>query len=157
MAVALDALAGEVLEVELVEGESADTLRAFLQGLQTEYGMEVLVSDDQDSYKVLADELALEHSICRAHVNRNAGAPWARITGELAQQALQADISPPPGVMRTRDELPADLEYCQWLIALRPSEGAEQLSQLFHHYQAAPSPPKGFVVSLPSGAFTLVK
>ncbi len=106
MAVALDALAGEVLEVELVEGESADTLRAFLQGLQTEYGMEVLVSDDQDSYKVLADELALEHSICRAHVNRNAGAPWARITGELAQQALQADISPPPGVMRTATNCP---------------------------------------------------
>lgn len=144
VAVALDALAGELLEVELVEGESADALRAFLQRLQTEYDMEVLVSDDQDSYKVLADELGVAHSICRAHVNRNV----ARITGELAQQALQADTSPPPGVTRRRDELLADLEYCQWLIALRPPDGAAQLAHLYRHYQAAPSPPKGEKASL---------
>lgn len=139
VAVALDALAGEVLEVELVEGESADALRAFLQRLQREYGMEVLVSDDQDSYKVLADELGLAHSICRAHVNRNV----ARITGELAQLALRTPSSPPLGVSRTQDELLADLEYCQLLIALRPPDGAAQLSQLFRHYQAAATPPKG--------------
>lgn len=139
VAVALDALAGEVLEVELVEGESTDALRAFLQRLQSEYGMEVLVSDDQDSYKVLADELGIEHSICRAHVNRNV----ARITAELAQQALHNDTSPPTGVRRSRDELLADLEYCQWLIALHPPDGAAQLSHLFRHYQAAPAPSKG--------------
>lgn len=144
VAVALDALAGEVLEVDLVEGESADALRAFLQRLQTEYGMEVLVSDDQDSYKVLADELGIEHSICRAHVNRNV----ARITGELAQQALLADISPPPGVTHNRDELLADLEYSQLLVALRPPDGAAQLSQLYRHYQAAPSPRKGEKASM---------
>jgi hypothetical protein len=133
--VALDALAGEVLEVELVEGEAADALRTFLQRLQTEYGMEVLVSDNQDSYKVLADELGIEHSICRAHITRNV----ARITGELAQQALHADASPPPGVSRSRNEL---------LIALRPPDGAAQLSQLLRHYQAAPAPPKGEKASL---------
>lgn len=144
VAVALDALAGEVLEVELVDSESADALRAFLQHLQTEYGMEVLVSDDQDSYKVLADELGVAHSICRAHVNRNV----ARITGELAQQALRADASPPPGVTRSRDELLADLEYCQMLMALRPPDGAAQLAHLYRHYQAAPAPPKGEKASL---------
>jgi transposase-like protein len=144
VAVALDALAGEVLEVELVEGESVDALRAFLQRLQSEYDMEVLVSDDQDSYKVLADELGIEHSICRAHVNRNV----ARITGELAQQALQADALPPPGVTRSRDELLADLEYSQLLIALRPPDGAAQLSHLFRYYQAASPPLKGEKASL---------
>jgi transposase-like protein len=144
VAVALDALAGEVLEVELVEGESADALRAFLQRLQTEYGMEVLVSDDQDSYKVVADELGLAHSICRAHVNRNV----ARLTGELAYQALQANSPPPPGVTRSRDQLLADLEYCQLLIAFRPPDGAAQLAQLVHHYQAAPPPRKGEKASL---------
>jgi transposase-like protein len=139
VAVALDALAGEVLEVELVEGESADALRTFLQRLHSEYGREVLVSDDQDSYKVLADELDIAHSICRAHVNRNV----ARITGELAQLALRTPSSPPRGVSRSHDELLADLEYCQLLMALRPLDGAAQLSQLLRHYQAAPTPPKG--------------
>jgi transposase-like protein len=139
VAVALDALAGEVIEVEIVDGESADALRPFLQRLHDEYGFEVLVSDDQDSYKVLADEMGLEHSICRAHVNRNV----ARITGELAQQTTASAQSPPAGVSRTPEELLADLEYCQLLIALRPADGERQLLHLYRHYQAAPAPPKG--------------
>ncbi len=60
VAVALDALAGDVLDIELVDSESADALRTFLTQLQEEYGMEVLVSDDQDSYKTLADELGVD-------------------------------------------------------------------------------------------------
>jgi transposase-like protein len=144
VAVALDALAGEVIEVEIVDGESADALRPFLQRLQDECGFEVLVSDDQDSYKVLADEMGVEHSICRAHVNRNV----ARITGELAQQAHTTDTSPPPGVTRSEKELLADLEYCQLLVALRPPDGQTQLLQLLRHYQAAPAPPKGQKASI---------
>jgi transposase-like protein len=144
VAVALDALAGEVIEVEIVDGESADALRPFLQRLYDDYGFEVLVSDDQDSYKVLADELGVEHSICRAHVNRNV----ARITGELAQQAQAPDTTPPPGVTRSQEELLADLEYCQLLVALRPPDGEAQLLRLYRHYQAAPAPPKGQKASL---------
>jgi transposase-like protein len=139
VAVALDALAGEVIEVEIVDGESAEALRPFLQRLQQEYGFEVLVSDDHDSYKVLADEMGVEHSICRAHVNRNV----ARLVAELAQQVEARGASPPLGVTRTPEEFLTDLEYCQWLIALRPADGERQLLHLLHHYQAAPAPSKG--------------
>ena len=144
VAVALDALVGEVIEVEIVDGESADALRPFLQRLQDEYGFEVLVSDDQDSYKVLADEMGVEHSICRAHVNRNV----ARLVAELAQQAHATATSPPAGVTRSPEELLADLEYCQLLVALRPPDGEAQLRQLLRHYQAAPAPPKGQKASM---------
>lgn len=72
-----------LIEVEIVNGESADVLRPFLQRPQQEYGFEILVSDDQDSYKVLGDEMGVEHSICCAHVNRNV----ACLVAELAQQA----------------------------------------------------------------------
>lgn len=144
VAVALDALAGEVIEVEIVDGESAEALRPFLQRLQQEYGFELLVSDDHDSYKVLADEIGVEHSICRTSINRNV----ARITGELAQQAQATATSPPAGVTRTVEELLADLEYCQWLIALRPADGERQLLQLLRHYQAASAPPKGQKASI---------
>jgi hypothetical protein len=60
VAVALDAL-----EVELLDSESADALRSFLQQLQTEFGIEALISDDQDSYKLLADELGRGHGSAR--------------------------------------------------------------------------------------------
>ena len=144
VAVALDALAGDVLDIELVDSESADALRTFLTQLQAEYGMEVLLSDDQDSYKTLADELGVDHSICRAHVNRNV----ARIVAELAEEALRDRTAPPPGVPSDREQVLADLEYLQQLIALRPPDGAAQLSGFLRRYQAAPPPAKGQKASL---------
>ena len=97
VAVALDALAGDVLEVELVEGESADALRPLLTRLQAEFGIEAILTDDQDSYKVLSDELALEHGICRAHVNRNV----AKLVDQLSEQLLRLPDGPLPEIGRT--------------------------------------------------------
>lgn len=139
IAVAVDALAGDVLDVELVDSESAESLRAFLTQLQAEYGMEVLVSDDHDGYKVLSDDLGLAHSICRAHVNRNV----ARLVAELAEEALQTTDPPPPGVQSDPATVLDDLEHLQLLIALRPHDGATQLQRYLQRYQAAPPPAKG--------------
>jgi transposase-like protein len=144
IAVAVDAAAGDVLDIDLVDSESADALRPFLTQLQAEYGIEVLVSDDQDSYKTLTDELGVAHSVCRAHVNRNV----ARIVAELAEEALRARTPPPPGVQSDLDQVLADLEYLQQLIALRPPDGAAQLSGFLRRYQAAPPPAKGHKASL---------
>jgi transposase-like protein len=144
IAVALDALAGDVLDIELVDSESADALRPFLTHLQAEYGLEVLVSDDQDSYKALTDELGVAHSVCRAHVNRNV----ARLTAELALAAIEHPSPAPPGVDSNPERIVADLEYLQLLIALRPSDGAAQLNGLLRRYQAAPPPAPGEKASL---------
>ena len=118
ISVAVDAAGGDVLDVELVDSEAAAARRPFLTQLKAEYGMEVLVSDDQDSYRTLTDELGVAHSICRAHVNRNV----ARIVAEL--------------------------EYLQELIALRLHDGAAQLNGFLRRYQAAPPPAKGQKASL---------
>lgn len=144
IAVGVDAAAGDVLDIDLVDSESADALRPFLTQLQAEYGMEVLVSDDQDSYKTLADDLGVAHSICRAHVNRNV----ARIVAELAEEALRARTPPPPGVQSDLEQVLTDLEYLQELVALRPHDGAAQLNRFLRRYQAAPPPAKGQKASL---------
>jgi transposase-like protein len=144
IAVALDALAGDVLEVELVDSESVEALRPFLTQLHTEFGFEALLSDDQDSYKALMDELGLEHGVCRAHVNRNV----AQLVAELAPQALHHPQPLPSGVQSDVDQLLADLEYVQHLIALRPPDGAAQLAQMLRRYQAAPPPAKGQKASI---------
>jgi hypothetical protein len=145
IAVAVDALGGDVLDVELVDGESAAALRRWLEQLAAELGVEVLLSDDRDSYKMLADELGLEHALCRHHVNQNVAA----LVAELSEQALHLlhtaapTAAAPPGVERTPEQLLEDLDFVQLLMALRPPDGAEQLGRLLKRYQAAPAPAKG--------------
>ena len=144
IAVGVDALLGDVLAIELVDAESADALRPFLSELQELFEVRVLLSDDQDSYKRLADEMGLEHGVCRRHVNQNV----ANLVAELGERALSSPDPPPPGVERSVDEFLADLEYVQLLIALRPADGATQLARLLGFYQAAPPPTKGERASL---------
>lgn len=139
VAVAVDAVAGDVLEVDLVEGESVAALRPFLAQLQAEFGIEALLSDDQDSYKLLSDELGLDHGICRAHVNRNV----ADFVARLGEQLLRQPQATLPEVGRRVDDVLADLEYVQQLIALRPADGLHQLNRLLKRYQAAPPPRRG--------------
>lgn len=146
VAVAVDALAGDVLDVELVDSESADSLRPFLEQLKEQFDVEVLVSDDLDSYKMLADEMGLRHSICRAHINRNV----AKLVGELAVKALAmpSDSPVPQNVRSSPEKLLTDLEYVQLLIALRPPDGGRQLDDLHRRYQAAPPPAPGEKASI---------
>jgi IS1 family transposase len=146
IAVAVDALGGDVLAVELVDGESAAALRPWLAHLAAELGVEVLLTDDRDSYKMLADELGLEHALCRHHVNQNVAALVAELgeqTLRLLQTPAPAAPPPPPGVESNLEQVLVDLETVQLLMALRPPDGAEQLGRLLKRYQAAPVPAKG--------------
>lgn len=138
--VAVDALAGDVLDVELVDGESVEALRPWLEQLAEALGIEVLLTDDLDSYKSIADGLGVEHAICRHHVNQNV----AKLVADLGEQALHmsANVTAPPGVESTPQQLLDDLESVQLLMALRPSDGAAQLGHLLKRYQAAPYPDK---------------
>lgn len=139
IAVAVDGLSGEVLEIELVDSEAVDNLRPFLEEMKRSFEVEVLLSDDHDSYKRVADDLGLEHAVCRRHINQNV----AKLVAELGEAALKTKDPPPPGVRRSVDEFLMDLEYVQQMIALRPPDGAQQLADLLRGYQTAPPPAKG--------------
>jgi len=139
IAVGVDALTQTALEIELVDAESVESMRPFIKELVGTFEVEVLLSDDHDSYKQIADGLAIQHGTCRALVNRNV----AQLVGELAERALARPESPPPDVAVTIDDFLADLEYAQLLLALRPLTGHEQLRQLHQRYQAAPAPAPG--------------
>lgn len=139
IAVGVDALTNQVLDIELVDSESAEAMQPFLEELQEIFEVEVLLSDDQDSYKKMAADLGLSHGICRAHVNRNV----AKLVGDLGEQALKHSDSPPEGVEATVDDFIDHLQYFQLLVALRPSNGQGQLWRLFEQYRYAPAPTEG--------------
>ncbi len=71
VAVASSILSGAPLYFEIIEDESAATITIWIRALAETVGAEVVVSDDTDAFKTVADELGLDHQICRAHVNRN--------------------------------------------------------------------------------------
>jgi hypothetical protein len=137
--VGVDALTNQVLDIELVDGESAAALQPFLKELQKLFAVEVLLSDDQDSYKNMAAELGLSHGICRGHVNRNV----AKLVGDLGEQALRRPDPLPDGLTVTVDQFIDDLEYFQLIVALRPEEGPGQLWRMFERYRFAPAPAPG--------------
>lgn len=139
IAVGVDVLTNDVLDIELVDSESAEALKPFLEELKELFEVEVLLSDDQASYKSVADELRLSHGICRAHVNRNV----ARLVGQLGERALQRPDPLPEGVASSVETFMDDLEYFQLIIALRPEDGQGQLWQLFRRYRHAPAPAEG--------------
>jgi hypothetical protein len=101
-------------------------------------GAEVLVSDDLGSYQEVADEVGLDHQICRKHVKDNVDA----LAGDLLAQ-LKAEEPIPDGVDASPGILAMDVGLLQWLIRVRPHTAADHLQQLYHRYQAAPQPPPG--------------
>jgi transposase-like protein len=144
IAVGVDALTGQVLDIELVDAESAEALTPFLEELQTFFEVEVLLSDDQDSYKKMAADLGLTHGICRAHVNRNV----AKLVGQVGEQALQRPDPVPEQLNVTVDDFIEDLLHFQLIVALRPADGQGQLWQLFQRYRDAPAPSAGGKASM---------
>jgi len=68
--VAVDLGNGEVVTVGQVEESDPEALREWLEPLVKELGVEVLVSDDLGSYRVVTEEMGLEHQVCQFHVRR---------------------------------------------------------------------------------------
>jgi transposase-like protein len=139
LAVAVNGLSGATISLEFIDSENAENVEAWLKELAKALGVEVLISDDADAYKTVADNLGLEHQVCRAHVNRNV----ARLVGTLAEKALNKPDPVPQGLDVTPEQLIEDLDYLQTEIALRPLDGAQKMGQLHERYQAAPPPDEG--------------
>ncbi len=101
---AVDLGTGQPLTLGEVPEADPRAVVKWLKPLLTEWGVEVLVSDDLHSYGVVADELGLRHQVCRFHVRR-----WVRrALRELAPQVGEAWQATLDEVQQVLQELPAD-------------------------------------------------
>jgi transposase-like protein len=137
--VVVDDLEGIELSVDILDDETAETQLAWLRQIAEQVGAEVLVSDDADALKIVADELGLAHQVCRAHVTSNVLDKVA----ELTTQALERPDPTPPQVTLSPEQLVADLQTVQGLIEGHPHDGEKQLAALYQRYCAAPAPREG--------------
>jgi transposase-like protein len=136
--VVIDDASGELLGLELVSSENPTEMLDILREVAQEVGAEVLVSDDLDAYKEVADELGLDHQICRKHVKDNVDA----LVDELRLQ-IQRTEAVPEAADLTPEILGMDLAYIQWLVWVRPPDALQHLQRLYQRYKIVPRPPAG--------------
>ncbi len=142
VAVATAILTGEPLDLEIVQAESTLHAERWIRDIARTVGAEILVTDDADGLKTVADDLGLEHQICRAHVNRNVH----DLLGSLGEKALEHPDPVPPelrGTDLTIDQFLDDVQTVESIITTLPADGQAQLMHLAARYQYARPPTLG--------------
>jgi transposase-like protein len=128
----------DLLGLELTASENSPEAVKMVREIAQEVGAEVLVSDDLGSYQEIADELGLDHQICRKHVKDNVDALADALFAQLKDgEPVPDGVDASPGI------LAMDLGLLQWLIRVRPADAPDHLKQLYRRYQAAPKPEAG--------------
>ena len=120
---------GNGAPVALLEVEEADSqaMANWLRPLMQELGVEVLVTDDLSGYGAVAEELQVQHQVCRFHMRRWVGRALRQLSQEVAPEWQAAIVE----VQRIVRDLPADgrqLLYELW----------EQLGQVVHAVRKRP-------------------
>ncbi len=140
VAVATNIVTGAPLTIDVLRAETAMQLTAWIQDLAKQLGVEILVTDDADNMKIVADDLGLQHQICRAHVNRNVH----DLVAALGTKALEHPDRVPwelPGL--TVEQFLEDVQTVEELIKGLHHDGQAQMTALAARYQGAPPPPQG--------------
>jgi transposase-like protein len=137
--VAVDDERGITLDITLLENEQMETLKAWLEPLLELVGGEVLITDDAEGFKEVADQAGVRHQVCRRHVTLRV----LDFIAEAAERVWTAPPSVPEGFSASPNQLLADLELLEWIILGHPGHGARLLEELYLRYARAPAPKKG--------------
>lgn len=111
--VAVDLGTGEPLTVGYVDEHDPQKVRRWLEPLVQRHGIRVIVTDDLFSYKIVAEQLQLEHQVCQFHVRRWVGKTLKELLETLPKKWLWV------------------LEEIRQLIDLLPRDGSKSLYALW--------------------------
>src|SRR5579859_6064631 len=144
LGITVDPLSGLALTIDALPAEDAKTLKEWIEPIAKSVGATVLVSDDADGFKTVADEIGVQHQVCKAHVLRNTDALTERYQPFVASDAdgsLHAiGVSP--------EQAAADLTRLGELVRSRQREQAPELEALHRRYLQAAPPREGAHQSL---------
>lgn len=140
----VDDTTGLVLTVDRLTAEDAATLKGWLEPIAAAVEAELLVTDDADSFKTVADELGLEHQVCKGHVKRNTEALI-----ENLKPLVEADQDGSLAALGlTVEQARHDLQRLGELILSRQPEQEQELAEIYRRYTHAASPAPGEKASL---------
>jgi hypothetical protein len=135
---------GMALTVDRLSAEDADALHDWLTPVAEAVGAELLVTDDADAFKSVADRLGLEHQVCKGHVKRNTE---AFIEG-LASQVETDEDGSLAAIGVAPQQAMADLKRLGELIRSRQPNEEKELEEMHQRYVAAAGPGTGEKASI---------
>ncbi len=133
----VDDTTGLVLTVEGLSGEDAATLEEWMEPIAEAVAAEILVTDDADAFKTVADNLGRERQVCKSHVKRNTESLIENLQSAVATDAHGSLAA----IGVTPEQAQADLKRLGELIVSRQPEEATELETMHRRYLAA-SPPR---------------
>jgi hypothetical protein len=71
LGITVDPISGLALTIDVLPAEDSKTLKDWIEPIAKSVGATVLVTDDADGLKTVADEVSMQHQVCIAHVLRN--------------------------------------------------------------------------------------
>jgi transposase-like protein len=138
LGLAVDDTSGLVLTVDRLSAEDAEAIKEWLDPVAEAVNAELLVSDDADAFKSVANDLGLEHQVCKGHVRRNTEAFI-----ESMEPKVEADEDGSLAAIGvTTEQALKDLNRLAELILSRQPEQENELEGMHHRYMGA-SPPGG--------------
>ena len=139
LGLAVDDTTGLVLTVDELEAEDASALKEWLQPVAEAVGAKILVSDDADALKAVADELELEHQVCKSHVKRNTETFIEKLEPKVAsdEDGSLAALGVTP------EQALKDLRRLGELILSRQPEEEKEIEEIHLRYIGAAPPGPG--------------
>ena len=144
LGISVDAISGLALTIDELKAEDAEALKEWMEPIAKSVGAQVLVTDDADALKTVADELGLEHHVCKSHVKRKTQDLIDELCPKVAEDAdgSLSDCGVAPG------QAEADLLRLGELMVSRKPEEVVHVQEMHQRYLKAPPPRKGERASL---------
>jgi len=139
LGISVDAVSGLTLSIDVLPGEEAEELKAWLEPILDAVDADVLVSDDADAFKKVSDETGRAHQVCKSHVGRNSDA----LVNELSALIRAGQDHSLETIHVSSEQALADLMKLKELIHSRQPEEQVQLEQMYQRYANARKPAKG--------------
>jgi hypothetical protein len=137
--ITVDAISGLALTIDTLTAEDSKMLKDWIEPIATSVGATVLVTDDANGFKTVADEVGVQHQVCQVHVLRNTETLIERYQPLVARDAdgsLQAlGVSPEQAI--------ADVTRLGELVKSRQREQAPELEATYRRYLEACPPHEG--------------
>jgi Transposase IS66 family len=144
LGMSVDAISGLALTVDHLSAEDIEALKSWVEPIAQSVGAQVLVTDDADGFKTVADEVGVQHQVCKSHVLRNTD----HLSEQLKPLVQQDSDSSLKGIGVSPQQASADLERLGELVRSRQREQGQEVETLHRRYLPARPPREGAHQSL---------